>query len=288
MKKKVLLTGSTGFLGNLFINNFSKKYKILSVGNQEKYITNDIFQYNIDTLNKNLIDDEFSVLHLATYYSKKTEDEGKIRNANIDFGIKILNLIKNQNVKKFIYTNTMFYFDKKNKHHFYTNSKNEFSKILFETLDNKLLSEIYLENTFHYRDTRKKIVPIIVESIKKNMPNPVLNKEEYFNLTYAADVMEVLDKELSVKTLSPKSRVTSKKDINIYSIYEFLLKYYNSNSLNKDLLKCTDSRYIKNIDIPELNTHYFETDIYKNLLKMLDWARKQFEKKYINSKFWFC
>ena len=126
MKKTVLLTGSTGFLGNLFINNFSKKYRILSVGNQEKNITNDIFQYNIDTLNKNLIDDEFSVVHLATYYSKKIEDEGKIRDANIDFGIKILNLIKNQNVKKFIYTNTMFYFDKKNKHHFYTNSKNEF------------------------------------------------------------------------------------------------------------------------------------------------------------------
>lgn len=269
MKKTVLLTGSTGFLGNLFINNFSKKYRILSVGSQEKHITNDIFQYNIDTLNKNLIDDEFSVVHLATYYSKKTEDEGKIRDANIDFGIKILNLIKNQNVKKFIYANTMFCFDKKNKHHYYTNSKNEFSKILFESMDNKLLSEIYLENTFHYRDTRKKIVPIIVESIKKNMPNPVLNKEEYFNLTYATDVMEVLNKELSVETLSPKSRVTSKKDINIYSIYEFLLKYYNSNLLNKDLLKCTDSRYIKNIDIPELNIHYFETDIYKNLLKML-------------------
>ena len=203
MKKTVLLTGSTGFLGNLFINNFSKKYRILSVGSQEKHITNDIFQYNIDTLNKNLIDDEFS-------------------------------------------------------------------KILFESMDNKLLSEIYLENTFHYRDTRKKIVPIIVESIKKNMPNPVLNKEEYFNLTYATDVMEVFNKELSVETFSPKSRVTSEKDINIYSIYEFLLKYNNSNLLDKELLKFTDSRYIKNIDIPELNIHYFETDIYKNLLKMFN------------------
>lgn len=269
MKKTVLLTGSTGFLGNLFINNFSKKYRILSVGNQEKHITDDIFQHNIDTFNKNLIDDELSVVHLATYYSKKKEDESKIRNANIDFGIKILNLIKNQNVKKFIYTNTMFYFDKKNKQHFYTNSKNEFSKILFETLDNKLLSEIYLENTFHYQDTRKKIVPIIVESIKRNISNPVSNKEEYFNLTYATDVVKVLDKELSAEILSPKSRVTSKVDINIYSIYEFLLNYHNSNSLKKDLLKCTNSRYIKNIDIPELNINYFETDIYKNLVKML-------------------
>ena len=78
MKKKVLLTGSTGFLGNLFINNFSKKYKILSVGNQEKYLTNDIFQYNIDTLNKNLISSIFYSDISKLSICPKTDPNGKI------------------------------------------------------------------------------------------------------------------------------------------------------------------------------------------------------------------
>ena len=50
----------------------------------------------------------------------------------------------------------MFYFDEQNKDNFYTYSKSKFSKYLYENINEGKVSEIYLDNTFHSSDKRKK------------------------------------------------------------------------------------------------------------------------------------
>lgn len=269
MKKKIILTGSTGFLGKLFIKKFFNDYEIICIGKNEKVISKNIIQHNIDNINKDKLPEEVIVLHLATFYSKKHQDKLLIKDANIDFGLKLLDLFENHKLNKFVYTNTMFSFDKINEKYYYTKSKNKFSDVLYERINSELISELYLENTFHRDDSRNKIVPSIVEAVQLGLSNPVKNKDEYFNLTYADDVINVFDKIFSDEDKGSKTRLTSMYDINIYSIYEYLNEYKLKRSINQDLLEIIDSRYLTNKDIPKLNKNFNESSIFDNLLKLL-------------------
>lgn len=271
MEKTILLTGATGFLGSLFLNNFKNDINLICLGKEEKEIAENIYQYDINNLNNNFYNNinNINIIHLATYYSKNSEDRSKIKSANIDFGMKLLESVDINCVNSFIYTNTMFVFDKNNKNHFYTESKIEFSKILKDTLGPKKISEIYLDNTFHIMDKRNKIIPIIVSAIKDKMMNPVNNEKEYINLSYGEDVV----KAITTEALNPNNsttRITSKFDINIKSVFEYLDYYYKTNELDKSLLKVRDSDYLNNNNIPSLSTNYYETDIYKNLISLLE------------------
>ena len=86
----------------------------------------------------------------------------------------------------------MFTFQESNKKHYYTKTKIHFSNILYETLGDNKISEIFLDNTFHYSDKRKKAVPLIIEAINYNQDNPINNHDEYFNLTYAPELVKAL------------------------------------------------------------------------------------------------
>lgn len=269
MKKKIILTGSSGFLGRLFLKKYINDYEFICIGKNEKVLSKNFIQYGIDDINKDMLPEEIIVLHLATFYSKNDQDKLLIKDANIDFGQKLLDLFKNRNLIKFIYTNTMFSFDKTNEKYYYTKTKNEFSNVLNERLNPESISELYLENTFHRDDNRNKIVPLIVEAVLLGLNNPVKNKDEYFNLTYADDVINVFDKILSGIDNGSKTRLTSMYDLNIYSIYEYLNEFKLNRSKNKDLLKITDSKYLANKVIPKLNQNFNETSIFDNLLKLL-------------------
>ena len=109
----------------------------------------------------------------------------------------------------------MFTFQESNKKHYYTKTKIHFSNILYETLGDNKISEIFLDNTFHYSDKRKKAVPLIIEAINYNQDNPINNHDEYFNLTYAPDVISTLLSEVEKPSFS-KSRVTSSIDIKFF------------------------------------------------------------------------
>ena len=269
MKKKIILTGSTGFLGSLFLKKYEKDYEFVCIGKNEKVISKNLIQYNINKINIDIIPQRVSVLHLATFYSKKDEDRSLIKDANIDFGLKLLDLFKDRNLVNFVYTNTMFSFDENNSKHYYTKSKNEFSDILYDRLDSELISEIYLENTYHKDDNRDKIIPLITNAVLKGLTNPVKNKNEYFNLTFAEDVMRVFDSTLRGENKGSKTRLTSIYDLNIFSIFEYLNDYKMNGFINKDLLEITDSKYLINENIPKLNKNFNESNIFDNLITLL-------------------
>ena len=114
---KILITGSTGFVGSEIVSKLSKNNKIyiilrkkrkLNFKNKKIY---KIYFKNFEDLNRKLkkikVD---SVIHCATHYIKKHEfdDIQKLCESNILYGNVILENIKKMNVKKFINFSTVW------------------------------------------------------------------------------------------------------------------------------------------------------------------------------------
>ena len=71
--KKILLTGSNGFIGSNLLEELSKKYKIYCVVRSRKKNINkqNIFYINSNNLKYNLQTNKFySIIHCATHYKK--------------------------------------------------------------------------------------------------------------------------------------------------------------------------------------------------------------------------
>lgn len=276
MNKTLLITGSTGFLGNLFLKSYqNKNTEVFLVGRDNKMISSKYKQYSLSSLKKesSLDKSELYVLHLATHYSRESLDNNKIKSANLDFGEDLLKLIKGKNLINFLYTNTMFAFIDQEKNHYYTKTKIEFSKILSDYLDPNNISEVFLDNSFHHSDKRKKIIPIIINSILYNKENPIEDKSKYLNLTYAPDIINCLTKELFLSSQN-SSRVTSTMDINISSIYQFLKYFFETGEVSDTILQFIDAEYNQIKSLPILNNNFVETDITLNLLKTIEEVKK--------------
>ena len=164
----------------------------------------------------------------------------------------------------------MFAYDENERNHYYTETKIEFSNILkkYYADSKNVYSEIYLDNTFGESDQRNKIIHQIIKCILQNQSNPVSNKKSYINLSYVDDIVNCLLKEIEIEK-STTSRITSKYDILIFSIFEFLLHYYKTGVINLEKIKIKDSKYLTNKEIPALNEHFTETDIFVNLTKLI-------------------
>ena len=114
---KILLTGSTGFIGSALLDNLSKNNKIYitlrkknKIHHKNKNISKIYFD-DYNKLNKKLKKIKVDiVIHCATHYVKKHkyDDLKKLSNANILFGNIILENLEVMNVKKFINFSTVW------------------------------------------------------------------------------------------------------------------------------------------------------------------------------------
>ena len=253
-EKTLLITGMTSFTGRSYLKESSSLNYDVIIGQG----SNNYFKFE----NKNLIEienheylkilsksSEINLLHLATFYSLNDEDKNKIYEANVEFGKNILNLLKNYQLKKIVYTNSLFAFNKNSmiRNSDYVKTKLDFSKILNEfSLENNIFfNEIYLDNTFGYGDNRNKLLPIILSSIVNNEPNPVQNPKNYINLINIYDLIKTINSLMDIEN-SIKFAIYSKNDFEIKSIYEFFKKYYQE----KELLKIKSKKTIIDEEIP--------------------------------------
>ena len=270
MKKKLIITGSTGFLGNLFLTkNSLKNIDIICVGSENKKINKKYNQITFDNFSNTYKEEghEIFVLHLATFYSKSDKDREKINSA-FNFSMNILNFVKDLNLINFLYTNTMFIFDENESNHYYTKSKKIFSDNLTNTINNDKISEIFLSDTFHFNDERKKVTPLIVSSVLENKKSPVKNKDKYINLVYGEDLVNCLSNEI-FNTKYSISRVTSKVDLKINSIYNFLKFLNETGQINKSLIDSKVSQYELDNNIPQLNKNFKESNIIEKLSTLI-------------------
>ena len=255
--QNIIISGITGYIGK----NLSK--------NLDKFNLYIINRNNLDNLFKNINrENEFTLLHLATHFSTDTSDKNLVYESNIKFGEKILEATENLKIKKIIYTNTMynFYKDDYLRNSYYSESKKIFSNILINYCGSKniILEEIYLDNTFGPNDERKKLIPIIIENIKKKETNPIKNPNNSINLMHINDVVKRLIISIRSQEESQATSFISPHSYNVYSIYEFLKYFYVHREVNDELIIHTENNYLSNF--PKIE--YKGLKIKDNLIKL--------------------
>ena len=114
MKKKILITGSNGFLGNLAKEYFIKNFDLVFV---DITISNDINFYRADISNFSEIDNVISkekphiILHFASEIFD-THDKKKIYKTNVDGSENIKKSAIKNNIENLIFTSTFSLFEK--------------------------------------------------------------------------------------------------------------------------------------------------------------------------------
>lgn len=250
LNKQILISGASGYIGSNLIRHLSNLNENIIITKRTSDSEFEYFYLNNQKFSiENFINSEIILVHLATFFSKNKEDKKKLKISNLEFGKSIVKDLESFNLSKVIYTNTMYqhYKDKKIRQLMYTKTKSDFSIYLSKTSKSKsfLYEEIFLDNTFGNLDNRPKVIPIIIESIINNKPNPILNPDAFINLVHVDNVVERLKVAIYSKD-STSSTFISEKSVNLNSLYEFLLNYKLNNKINNEIINFKSNEYEKN------------------------------------------
>lgn len=258
--KKILITGSTGFIGsNIFLNikNNFKIYLLLRRKLREKKI-NFIKNQNIKIINfKNYDELNFKIkkitidviIHCATYYVKKHKDKeiSKIFDSNIVFPNIILKNLKKMKVKKFINFTTVwenYNAQKGRSFNLYSKSKQIFRKnIDFYKNNNKKIKfyNFFVSDTYGENDSRKKLINLLKNNYFKNKITKILSKKLYINLLNVKDILEAVNLIID-KKINPGNYVLKNKYN--FSLQKIVSKI-NYNNKKKIKIKWISSKIIK-------------------------------------------
>ena len=272
--KKVLITGSNGFVGKNILNELLPNHKIY-VTVRKKFFrqrkkTNKnlffiIFKSHSDLnikLKKIKVD---YVIHCATNYLKvhKSNDIYDLINANITFGNIILENLNRMNVKKFINFSTVWQdFDGKENSPFnlYSATKSAFENIMryYESRFKKVsFYNLYIGDTYGSHDNRNKIINVIKTRINTNKLINIISKNLFLNLLNVLDIAIAINILLKKNIKSGNYNLTNKSFIKISKVLDILRnKYsfkislkYNSNKVIKfKILKLKKLPYWKPIN----------------------------------------
>ena len=173
-KKKILLTGSSGFIGKNIMSFLGNNYDIIEVNRSSNYNINDLNSL----LNIKKVD---IVIHAAaeTFIPESFKNPYRFYQFNINASLNIAEYCRIKKVKKLIYLNTYPYgkpkynpIDEKHEtspHSPYTESKLISEKILFSYLDQKIsTTSLRIFNPYGYFQKDDFLIPTILKQALKN------------------------------------------------------------------------------------------------------------------------
>ncbi|MGD0279707.1 MAG: NAD(P)-dependent oxidoreductase [Smithella sp.] len=174
MKKNVLLTGATGFLGSNIIKilskenfniiilkrSFSKTHRIDDIADRIKSYNADQIKLE-DIFVENKID---IIVHCATVYGQRDIEPLSLIEANLTLPLQLLELGKKNRVSCFINTDTIL--DKRVS--YYSLSKNQFREWLELYANEMICLNVALEHFYGPYDDNTKFVSYIIDSILNN------------------------------------------------------------------------------------------------------------------------
>ena len=242
---KILLTGSTGFIGSYLLKKLCKKNKIYVILRKKRnnVLKNknieQIYYNNYKDLNKKIKKIKVNtVIHCATHYVKqhKFDDINKLSNSNILFGNIILENLKIMGVKKFINFSTVwenFNGKKENYFNLYSAYKASFLNIINfynRKLNNIKFFNLVISDTFGESDKRNKLINILKKNYKKNRKTKIVSKNLYINLINVSDINNAIELILKSNFKSGSYSLNNKKDFKITEIVDGI-----NNNLNKKI-----------------------------------------------------
>ncbi len=253
--KTILITGSSGFIGNFFLENaLNKNFKII-----------DVLRYkNKNNKNLNKLRKKFKSSYKSIYYKDVDEIEKQLKNKRIDFFINFATFYKashsHREIVKFINSNILFpsiildliflkvkkvinfgsmmqHLDGNNykPKNFYSSTKSAFEMILsFYSLINKKTKfyNLKLYESFSKIDKRKKLIPTLIKNFKSNKKTTILSSKLELNIVHIDDIIKAIyiildnnikngtyclksNKNIGIKKLISKINYNSKKKIKV-------------------------------------------------------------------------
>jgi len=286
LKKNILITGASGFVGSHVLddclkNNFNvhaifrHSKKNVSFAKKYKKQIFPIFYNNIYEIKNKLTNCKIDyVIHCATHYIKK-HDHNDIENiikSNVLFSTILLDAVVNIKIKKFINLGTVWqhFNDTKNlAFNLYAATKQSFECILnyYKSQYTKIkFYNILLTDTFGSNDKRKKLVPILLKNFNnKNQDKINIPKNLSMNLVNINEVTKCLNILLKKNSESDNYVIKSNQDVKIFDLINFL-----NDNLGKKI-KINWSRNTKNYKIIKLkNLLRKENNINKEILKLFN------------------
>ncbi len=267
MKKSILITGSTGFIGqNLTKLLLSLNYKVLVLIRKES--KNKLFVKKTQKNNKNFHPIYFNninilpkkisklkidyVINLATKWIDKHnyKDLIDLINSNILFTTAVLDVIPKKNLKKFINVSTYALFKtskKYNPYNLYAATKKGFEDIVTYYQNNHKKTyfyNLYLYDNYGVNDKRSKIIAKILKDYKANKKTTILSNKVELNLLNVSEICKAFRLILEKKINSGNYLIRAKKFTNILDLIKKtnikLNKKIKYNLLNKPIRKKID------------------------------------------------
>ena len=213
--KTILITGSSGFIGNFFLESaLNKGFSIIDI----------LRHKNKSNININKLHKKFKTSYKSIYYKNFKEIEKKLKNRKIDFFINFATFYKDSHshveIKKFIDSNILFpsivldlmfskakkvinfgsmmqHLDGKNykPKNFYSSTKSAFEMILnyySEVNKDTRFYNLKLYESFAKIDRRRKLIPTLIKNYKLNKSTTILSKKLELNIVYIDDILNAI------------------------------------------------------------------------------------------------
>ena len=254
--KKILLTGSTGFIGSEILKNIATNYKIyITLRKKVKILYNNKNIIQVLFKNHKQLDKKLKkikvdyVIHCATHYVKKHnfDDISKLSESNILFGNIILENINYMNVKKFINFSSVwenYNGIKDNYFNLYSVYKRGFSNLL-EYYQKKLpkvkFYNLFISDTFGELDKRPKIINILKKNYKDNKVTNIVSSKLYMNLLNIKDIVKAIGVILRKNIIPGDYNLINNKNFSINTI----IKNFNNRNKKKIKIKWLTNELIR-------------------------------------------
>ncbi|WP_022854419.1 NAD-dependent epimerase/dehydratase family protein [Thermodesulfatator atlanticus] len=197
MKKTILLTGATGFLGSHLAERFVHEgYKVIILKRsfsdiwRIQHIINKLICYDIDKISLVKPFEEYEidvVIHTATKYGRKGESVREIVEANLYFPLQLLEISISFNTGTFLNTDTILckYLN------YYSLSKKQFVEWLKIFSEKIRVINLKLEHIYGEKDDTTKFIPWIINQLLKNVEEIKLTEgKQKRDFVYVQDVVE--------------------------------------------------------------------------------------------------
>tara|TARA_Y100000992_G_C21272197_1_gene497600 strand:+ start:1058 stop:1942 length:885 start_codon:yes stop_codon:yes gene_type:complete len=284
MKKKILLTGSSGFIGNsLTINLLKQKheiYVILKNDKKNKSLAKNIkkkfknykpiFINNTYEIEKKISNIKINtVVNLASKYLRSHDFKKMVDliNSNILFTTAVLEALPKKNLKKYINLSSVMIHKNSEEYYpqnLYAATKKGFQDILkYYELSYKKIKfyNLFLHDIYGENDKRNKIIHTIIKKHRTGKYVKIFSKHLYLNLLNVKDVINAINLMISKKIKTGQYIIKSKKFINLL-----------------ELIHKTNQKLKKKIQYRVLNNK-IENQIKKKIKILPNWRQKFFIEK---------